>query len=221
MVSGIRTCLFCSVCVLLIALFIGSSISPLFALPTVGDKELIIVKILNHQGELVYEIIDNDILPFLKDEVDNEYKKAKKKWSEDRDAWQARFGRSLKFACPDPIRPSVKVVAKKLKSRSDADIELEALKSSGPYCVVQVIRGKNKNQPEIVQKDEITTRKYALEMEYHRALLAFLDEKEQFEKENPDKPFDREAPDRPDLKVLKSGVKTLEKANAYLSKYMD
>jgi hypothetical protein len=197
----------------------GFSSGTLHASPT-ADKDLSIVKILDHRGEIKFEIVDSEILPFLKKEIENEYKTAKKDWVASRNAWKAKFGKEIKFACPEPVRPNFKVVAKKLSSRSTAKIELEALKSKGPFCVVQIVSGKNKSQPEVVQKDEITTKKFVLQMEYHIAVQEYMEEKSAFEKENPSSEFTKSLPVRSALKVLKSGVKTLEKANAYMSKYM-
>ena len=52
------------------------------------------------------------------------------------------------------------------------------------------------------------------------AKVPFKEIAKAFEKENPGSKFTKNLPVRSDLKVLKSGVKTLEKANAYLSKYI-
>lgn len=220
MVLGKKMRLFCLIPVFAAVVLLGGfSSGTLHARPT-ADKDLSIVKLMDHKGEFQYEIVDSEILPFLKQEIGNEYKAAKKAWAKSRDAWNAKFGKGVRFACPEPVRPVFKVVAKKLASRSAAKIEMEALKSKGPFCVVQIVAGKIKSQPEVVQKDEITTKKFTLQMEYHIAVQEFMEEKSAFEKENPSSKFTKSLPIRSDLKVLKSGVKTLEKANAYLSKYI-
>lgn len=203
-------------------------LSSLFVLGILGSTSLHaavnknnfnVVQIVDASGDLRFEIVENDILPYLKKELDQEYKAAKKAWTEARDAWKAEHGKGVPFVRPGPVKPLFKVVAKKLSSRSDAKIEKEAQKSKGPYCVVQVVKGKGKERPEIILKDEIKLKKYAMEMDYFKNMQDWVQEKKKYAKSNPDKPFEKKLPEKPQLKILKNGVKTLEKANAYLSKY--
>lgn len=201
------------------SIFLGFFCAPSLDAAPRGKGDFNVVRIIDSTGELRYEIVENDILPYLKKELDQEYKAAKKTWTEARKAWKVEHGKGVPFVQPEPIKPNFKVVAKGLSSRSDAKIEKEAQKSKGPYCVVQIVQGKKKERPEIILKDEVKLKKYAIEMDYFQNVQDWAKEKKEFAKSNPEDAFEKSLPDKPQLKVLKSSFKTLEKANAYLSKY--
>lgn len=210
-----------SVAIILVSsvFFFGTFCAPSLDAATRGKGDFNVVQIIDTSGELRYEIVENDILPYLRKELDQEYKAAKKAWSEARKAWKGEHGKGVPFVQPEPVKPLFKVVAKGLSTRSDAKIEKEAQKSKGPYCVVQIVRGKRKERPEIILKDEVNLKKYAIEMDYFQNVKDWAREKKEFAKSNPEDAFEKSLPDKPQLKILKSSFKTLEKANAYLSKF--
>lgn len=220
MISSIRTSFVLLPCFVTTALvLVALSSSPLLALPS-ADGDFNVVRLIDHTGAVKYEIMESDIIPLFKKEAEDEYKKAKTAWSEERDAWKEAYGKEIPFVQPLPIKPSVSVLAKKLPSRSDAKIEMETLGSQGPFCVVQVVMGIEKRDPEVIQKTEINFKKYALEMNYHDEIKTWAQAKAEFDKANPGQKFEERLPQKPQLKILKNGLRSLDKANAYLSKYI-
>lgn len=180
-----------------------------------------VVKIIDRKGELRYEVVEGDILPYLKKEIETEYKVAKKEWSKARGEWKHAHGKKLPYACPEPVKPLFKVVAKKLADKNEAMTRLQDIEDDGPYVIVQVVRGKSKRSPEVILKDEINLKKYELAMEHFETVKEWVGEKDAFEKENTDAEFEKTMPVAPKLKVLKNGLKTMDKATALLEKYAD
>ncbi len=196
----------------------GAGYSPLNAASS-SDRDYNIVKAIDCFGSIRYEIMEVDIISLFEDELDNEYKAATEEWNEVRKQWKKSYGRTVPFKYPKPMRPKIDVLAKGIASRSDAKIELETFKSQGPFCVVQVTKGAEKELPEVILKDEIEMKEYSLSKGYSEKLEQWAEEKVAFEDANPKNKFQEPRPDEPRLKVLKNGVRTQAMANAYLSKY--
>lgn len=178
-----------------------------------------IVKIIDTAGALRFEVIESDLVNYLKKEINTEYKQAKADWNKARADWEDKT-HSKKFPCPKPVKPEFKVVAKGLQDESAAQEELEVIQEKEPYSVVQVIEGEEKKTPEIVHNDEVKKMKYDLEMAYFEKVKQWNEEKLAFAEKQPEAEFDKPMPVEPDLKVLKKGLKTLEKAEAALEKYI-
>ena len=193
---------------------------PLFLAPSAEAKGgFNVVKIIDHQGKYRLEIVENDILPYLKKEIEAEYKAAKKDWSKAREAWKAQNGKKVPFACPAPVKPVFKVVAKKLPDKNEANVKKDALEGKGTYVIIQVVRGNSKKEPEILLKDEIDMKKFELAMKHYEVMQEWVSEKRSFETENPSVAFEKAQPAQPKVKILKNGFKTEEKAMAQLEKY--
>jgi hypothetical protein len=199
--------------------FVILSLAFILSAPAFAAGGFNVVKIIDLKGELRYEVVESDILPYLKKEIDTEYKAAKKEWSKAREEWKRVNGKKLPFDRPEPVKPLFKVMAKKLKDKSEAANQLQKFEGKGTYVIVQVVRGNSKGAPEVILKDEIGLKKYELGMEHFEKVQKWLSEKNAFEKENPGTAYERNAPVKPSLKILKNGLKTMDKATALLEKY--
>lgn len=178
-----------------------------------------IVRIMDHQGTLSYEVLDDEIIRLMKKDLGERYKNAKKEWSGERDAWKEKY-KGVTFALPKPLSPKVTIVAKGFNSRSEAEAELAMIQSSGPFCIYQVTNGKKKSV-DIIPCTELDGVKYSLQMEYHEALADWAAARAAFEEENPEGKFDQAMPSPNKVRVLKNKIKTMEKASSQMSKYED
>jgi hypothetical protein len=183
-----------------------------------GKGDLCVVKITDCKGELRYEVIEKDLVKYLKQEVQDEYKAEKDKRKNAQLEWKARYGKA-RFDFPDPLKPTFNVVAKGLLGKSAADKAIEDLRAKDKYCVVQVVQGASKTEPEVILKDEVKQRTYAMEMAYFESMKSYLDEKTAFEASSPGAVFEKEAPEKPKLKVLKNSLKSMDSAMTYLGKH--
>jgi len=208
----------------IIALQLSLLIAVIFVLSTDSNGaparpgKINIVKIIDTAGTLRFEVVEADLVTYLKKEVNTEYKNAKSAWHKARADWEEK-NNAKKFPCPEPVKPEIKVVGKGFQDQNDAREEVESLQSKGPYCVVQVIVGKEKMAAEIVQTDEVKKIKYDLEMSYFESVKAWNDEKSAFDQSQAGGEFKKLMPEKSQLKVLKKRLKTLEKAEAALEKY--
>jgi len=182
-----------------------------------GADDLKIVKILDDEGKVTFEILDDEIIRLMKKDLSDRYKAAKQRWNKDRKAWKAKFP-DQSFVLPKPISPKVTVVKKGYDSRSEAEVFLDEFRSGGPFCIYQVEKGKEKTVG-IVTCDEFPGVKYAMEKAYHDSVFAWLEKKNGFEKENSDQEFEDPQPSKVKVRILKNRIKTMDKAESLATKY--
>ena len=206
-------------------IFFTALIAVAFAMPSADASPLndtasvySVVKLIDHEGNLQYVVVESDVVKYLKQEVDQNYKSAKKAWTAEKNAWNTKHGKEVPFLRPAPLKPYFKEMAKKIESKTAASIERDAIKSKGPFCVVQITRGDKKEMPEVLHKDEVKLRQFALDMEYYEQVQIWAEEKVAFEKDNPGEAYAEAQPEKIQLKVLKNSIKTMEKANAFIAK---
>jgi hypothetical protein len=178
---------------------------------------LCVVKVIDCKGTLRYEVIEKDLVKYLKQEIQDEYTSEKAKRKKAQSQWNTKYGK-IRFDYPDPLRPVFKVVAKGLEDKSAARTAIQDLQAKDQYCVIQIVQGSDKTEPEVILKDEVKQKTFAMEMAYHEEMKTWLEEKSAFEASNPGESFEKEAPKKPKLKILKNSLKSMESAMSYLSK---
>jgi hypothetical protein len=205
-------------CILISSSALGQSGLVAASLGLARPGNLKIVMIMDHEGNLSYEVLDDEIINLMKKDLNERLKKAKKQWADERQAWK-NHNPKVPFALPKPITPKVTILKKGFDSRSEAESELSVMQATGPFCIVQVVNGEGK-KVRIVSTQEVPGVKFSVSKEYHQSLVAWIEEKASFVEENGDKEFDTPLPKKPKFKVLKSNIKTLDKASDLVaSKY--
>lgn len=205
-------CIFCSG----IALAQTDTLLSVIGLSRPGGLK--VVRIMNEEGGLSFEVIDDEIIRLMKQDLTTRFKKAKQAWSQARDVWKNE-NPGVPFAMPKPVTPKVTVLKKGFSSRSEAEGELALARSAGPFCIYQVAQGDKKTY-KIVSCEETVGRKYRIETEYNTALAEWVEEKKAFEKENSEgEQYSKKMPPKPKFRVIKSRIKTMEKANLQMAKY--
>jgi len=193
--------------------------SYLSASPSPDDKgKYSIIRMVDHEGNIQFEVIESDILKYVKKEMDGDYKQAKQEWACEKKNWVKLHGKAIPFTKPSPLKPSLKEIVRNIASKSAAKIEKETAKSKGPFCVVQIVVGSKKEKPEIIKKVDISCKKFSIAREHFSQVKSWVEQKAKLAKENPEAPFTEACPASPQLKILKNSLKTMEKASAYLSK---
>jgi len=177
-----------------------------------------IVKIIDPEGNLSFEILDDEIIRLMKKDLSDRYKKAKEAWNKERGLWKQKHPNE-NFVFPKPLSPKLKILAKGYSSRAEAEGDLAQARSGGPFSIYQVARGKKKTI-EIVSSDELAGKKYSIEKGYFESLKKWLQAKTEFEAGHAGQEFDEPRPEKPVFKVRKSRIRTMEKASVQAAKYM-
>jgi len=190
------------------------------ALALKAGSDLKIVKIVDHEGTVSFEVLDDEIVRLMKKDLSNRYKAAKQQWTADRKDWKAA-NPDVSFVFPKPVSPKLTVVKKGFKSRSEAESVLEDIRSGGPFCIYQVEKGKEKTVG-IVTCDEFVGVKYSMEKAYHESIVAWLEEKNGLDKGGNGSNGDDSAHPQPakvKVRILKNKIKTMDKAENLVVKY--
>ena len=119
-----------------------------------------------------------------------------------------------------PLNPKVTIVKKGYESRSEAEADLSIVEAAGPFSIIEVVSGEQK-RVKIVSAKEVPGVKFVVEKEHHEALVAWIDDKTASEAEDQDRDFDEPMPRKPKVRVLKSNIKTMDKASDLVVKYAD
>ncbi len=205
-------CIFCSAS----ALAQTDALFSVFGLSRPGGLK--VVRIMNEEGKLSFEVIDDEIIRLMKQDLTDRFKKAKHAWSQARETWK-NDNPKVPFSMPKPVTPKVTVLKKGFSSRSEAEGELALARSAGPFCIYQVALGDKKTY-KIVSCEETVGRKYSIETEYNTALSEWIEKKKAFEKENAGGGrYSESMPPKPKFRVIKNRIKTMEKANLQMAKY--
>jgi len=197
------------------ALAFSSTWSP-FVAPKVGGN-LKVVKILDNEGKLSFEVLDDEIIRLMKKDLSDRYKAAKRQWNTERKNWKDS-NPDQSFVFPKPISPKLTVVKKGFDSRSEAESVLDEIRSGGPFCIYQVEKGKEKTVG-IVKCDEFPGVKYAMEKAYHDSVIVWLGEKNGIEKGTNGDDSEHPEPAKVKVRILKNKIKTMDKAESLAVKY--
>lgn len=186
-----------------------------------GETDLKIVKILDNEGKVSFEILDDEIIRLMKKDLADRYKAAKLQWTAERKNWKESHPESA-FVFPKPLSPKVTVVRKGFDSRSEAEAFLDEVRSGGPFCIYQVEKGKEKTVG-IVTCDEFPGVKYAMEKAYHDSVLVWLEEEDGVGKGSNGNGSGDESehaePAKVKIRILKNKIKTMDKAESLAVKY--
>lgn len=203
--------------ILISSTLLAQSTTVVSALGLARPGALKVVMLIDCEGNVDFEVLDDEIINLVKKDLNNRCRTAKKEWSAAKKVWKKKYP-DVPFCKPKPITPKVTVLKKGFHTKGEAQSDLVEFRSSGPYCIYQVIRG-DEESVRIDQCGKFNGIKYALETEYHQAVVDWLASKASFEEENAGETFDKPQPPKVKIKILKNKIKTMDKANGLVAKY--